>query len=284
MRALINLKIFIVLLLSLTLNRTALADFETAAGYWKLLGQQKQVPQLLNLRGTEEIAILEVVGDCGGQLCSWGATRAELLYDANGRVIRWQAFLENGDDFHEFDSFLVNGELVMDYTGELGDTGNIISATLIFGSITEAEVAALAGQDKGGAAEDPVVEKPEDDPVADAGNANNGGANTGPSLEEQIVTGGLILGGLLLLNELLDNDGNNNGGGNAQPADPNDTCGMAALKPYMNKRYTQIPATLLKPGDRVYSDRDNITMDLRPKRLNVVYRHGNKRVFKLGCY
>ena len=87
-----------------------------------------------------------------------------------------------------------------------------------------------------------------------------------------------------MLNELLDNDGKNNGGGNAQPADPNDTCGMAALKPYMNKRYTLIPANLLKPGDRVYSDRDNITMDLRPKRLNVVYRHGNKRVFKLGCY
>ena len=130
MRSLIHLKIFIVVFLTLISGRPAFADFETAAGYWKLLGQQKQVPQLLNLRGTEEIAILEVVGDCGGQLCRWGATRAELLYDANGRVIRWQAFLENGDDFHEFDSFLVNGELVMDYTGEIGDTGNFISATL----------------------------------------------------------------------------------------------------------------------------------------------------------
>jgi len=52
----------------------------------------------------------------------------------------------------------------------------------------------------------------------------------------------------------------------------------------MNKRYTLIPDDLLDPGDRVFSDRDIITMDLIPSRLNVAYRHGNKRVYKLGCY
>ena len=57
-----------------------------------------------------------------------------------------------------------------------------------------------------------------------------------------------------------------------------------AVAPYMNKRYTLIPDDLLDPGDRVFSDRDIITMDLIPSRLNVAYRHGNKRVYKLGCY
>ena len=107
MRMFTHLKIISLILFSLALARPALADFETAAGYWKLLGQQKQVPQLLNLRGTRDIAILEVVGDCGGALCSWGATRADLLFDADGNVVRWQASLQNGDDFHEFDAFVV---------------------------------------------------------------------------------------------------------------------------------------------------------------------------------
>ena len=106
MRALSFARALTFLFLSLIVARPALADFDPAAGYWKLLGQQSQVPQLLNLRGTRDIAILEVVGDCGGQLCSWGATRADLLFDANGNVSRWQAFLENGDDFHEFDAFM----------------------------------------------------------------------------------------------------------------------------------------------------------------------------------
>lgn len=289
MRALSFARALTFLFLSLIVARPALADFDPAAGYWKLLGQQSQVPQLLNLRGTRDIAILEVVGDCGGQLCSWGATRADLLFDANGNVSRWQAFLENGDDFHEFDAFMVNGELVMDYKGDFADALDPVSATLIFGSVTEAEIAALAGQNGGGGQDAGADAGGNADAGAGADAGNGGNTGSGPSLEEQIVTGGLILGGLLLLNELLDNN-KGGGGGNAQPdpapapADPNDLCGMAAVKPYMNKRYTDIPANLLKPGDRVYSNRDNVTMDLRPRRLNVVYRFANKKVYKIGCY
>ena len=149
MRLFIKLNTILAVILALTLARPAMADWEGAAGYWKLLGQQNQVPKLLNLRGTEDISILEVVGDCDAQLCSWGATRAELFYDAFGNVVRWQAFLENGEDFHEFDAFLVNGEIVMDYSAELGASGNYVSATLIFGSASEAEIAALAGSKSG---------------------------------------------------------------------------------------------------------------------------------------
>lgn len=280
MRLFIKLNTILAVILALTLARPAMAEWEDAAGYWKLLGQQNQVPKLLNLRGTEDISILEVVGDCDAQLCSWGATRAELFYDAFGNVVRWQAFLENGEDFHEFDAFLVNGEIVMDYSAELGASGNYVSATLIFGSASEAEIAALAGANQ--VEDSPPAELAPEDEVADS-SAESGAASggTGPSLEEQIVTGGLILGGLLLLNELLDN---NQPDETAAPVDPDDTCGMAAVAPFMNKRYTLIPDDLLDPGDRVFSDRDIITMDLIPSRLNVAYRHGNKRVYKLGCY
>ena len=289
MRPFIPLKTILAFILALTLAPPALAEWEDAAGYWKLLGQQNQVPKLLNVRGTEAITILEVVGDCEEVLCSWGATRAELFYDAFGNVVRWQAFLENGEDFHEFDAFLVNGEIVMDYSAELVASGNYVSATLIFGSASEAEIAALAEENQV-EDRDPVDLEPEEEIAdrgeeagADAGSGSGSGSATGsgPSLEEQIVTGGLILGGLLLLNELLDNGAEEE---SATPVDPDDTCGMAAIAPYMNKRYTLIPADLIKPGDRVYSDRDMITMDLNRGRLNVVYRHGNKRVFKLGCY
>ena len=293
MRMFTHLKIISLILFSLALARPALADFETAAGYWKLLGQQKQVPQLLNLRGTRDIAILEVVGDCGGALCSWGATRADLLFDADGNVVRWQASLQNGDDFHEFDAFVVNGEIVMDYMGDFSTAANLVTATLIFGSVTEAEIAAMAGGSSDGGGDEAVLEGDTDDAVADGGTGDaggtgdgSGGTGTGPSLEEQIVTGGLILGGLLLLNELLDNGGSEPPAPDPAPApaDPADLCGMEAVKPYMNKRYTDIPAALIKPGDRVHSNRDSVTMDLRPTRLNVVYRFANKKVFKLGCY
>ena len=295
MRSFFHLHLIIITLITCTFARPAMADFDAAAGYWQLLGQQKQVPQLLNLRGTRDIAILEVVGDCGGSLCSWGATRADLLFDADGNVVQWQAFLENGDDFHEFDAFLVNGELVMDYTGDFGDAVELVTAALVFRSVTEAEITALASQNGGAASGDDTIDDGgADNSVAEAGgSAGSQGGNqsndTGPSLEEQIVTGGLIIGGLLLLNELLDNNGNGNaaqpGAAPAPaPADPDDTCGMAALQPYMNKSYTDIPAHLIKPGDRVYSNLDNITMDLRPNRLNVVYRFATNRVFKLGCY
>ena len=80
-----------------------------------------------------------------------GATRADLLYDADGNVVRWQAFMEVNDDFHEFDAYLINGEVLIDYIGELASTDEMISATLIFARMSEAEVAALSG----GAAADP---------------------------------------------------------------------------------------------------------------------------------
>jgi hypothetical protein len=273
-------------LLSLFSARPALADFADAAGYWKLLGQQNQVPRLMNLRGTEDFPILEVVGDCEGALCSWGATRADLIFDGGGRVVRWQATLENGADFHEFDAFLVNGEIVMDYTGEIAALGGFINATLIFARASEEEIAAIAAENgvQPGPAdtEDPLpeVDPVEEDPVADAGDAGG----SGPSLEEQIVTGGLILGGLLLLDALLGDDGNGGNGGNAQPVDPNDTCGMTAVKPYIGRSYLLIPPALIGPGDRVVPESAPVTMDLIPSRLNVVYRDVSKKVFKVGCY
>jgi len=278
---------FIILLL---LARPAAAEFADAAGFWKLLGQQNSVPRYLNMRGTPEFPILEVVGDCGEGLCSWGATRADLLYDAGGDVVRWQAFMEVNEDFHEFDAYLINGEVLIDYIGELASTDEIISAPLILARMSEAEVVALSGgapvedgaaADPGGPAADSgdelaELEDPEGDPgVADPGAAGGGGA----SLEEQIVTGGLVLGGLLLLNALL-NDGDNK----APAADPDDTCGKTPVLAYMGKKYFVIPSDLIEPGDRVHPQSAMVTMDLIPSRLNIVYRDDNKRVVKIGCY
>lgn len=263
--------------------RPAAAEFADAAGFWKLLGQQNSVPRYINVRGTPEFPILEVVGDCGEGLCSWGATRADLLYDAGGDVVRWQAFMEVNDDFHEFDAYLINGELLIDYIGELASTDEMISATLIFARMSEAEVAALSGgaaTDPGGVVEDSgdelaELEDPEGDPgVADPGAAGGGGA----SLEEQIVTGGLVLGGLLLLNALLNDDGK------APAADPDDSCGKSPVLPYMGKKYFVIPSDFIEPGDRVHPQSAMVTMDLIPSRLNIVYRDDNKRVVKIGCY
>ena len=279
---------FVILLL---LARPAAAEFADAAGFWKLLGQQNSVPRYINVRGTPEFPILEVVGDCGEGLCSWGATRADLLYDADGDVVRWQAFMEVNEDFHEFDAYLINGEVLIDYIGELASTDEMISATLIFARMSEAEVVALSsGAPVGdGAAADPgrpaadsgdelaEAGDPEDDPVvADPGVADGGGG--GASLEEQIVTGGLVLGGLLLLNALLNDDGK------APAADPDDTCGKTPVLPYMGKKYFIIPSDLIEPGDRVHAQSAMVTMDLIPSRLNIVYRDDNKRVVKIGCY
>ncbi|MAW37256.1 MAG: hypothetical protein CMM68_09545 [Rhodospirillaceae bacterium] len=279
---------FVILLL---LARPAAAEFADAEGFWKLLGQQNSVPRYINMRGTPEFPILEVVGDCGEGLCSWGATRADLLYDADGDVVRWQAFMEVNEDFHEFDAYLINGEVLIDYIGELASTDEMISATLIFARMSEAEVVALssgapvgdgAAADPGGPAADSGDElaeagDPEDDPVvADPGAADGGGG--GASLEEQIVTGGLVLGGLLLLNALLNNDGN------APAADPDDSCGKTPVLPYMGKKYFVIPSDLIEPGDRVHPQSAMVTMDLIPSRLNIVYRDDNKRVVKIGCY
>ena len=58
MRMFTHLKIISLILFSLALARPALADFETAEGYWKLLGQEKQVLQLLNLRGTRVAVVV----------------------------------------------------------------------------------------------------------------------------------------------------------------------------------------------------------------------------------
>ena len=275
---------FIILLL---LARPAAAEFADAAGFWKLLGQQNSVPRYLNLRGTPEFPILEVVGNCGEGLCSWGATRADLLYDADGDVVRWQAFMEVNDDFHEFDAYLINGEVLIDYIGELASTDEMISATLIFARMSEAEVAALSGgaaADPGGVAADSGDElaelgDPEDDPVDDPGAADPGAAGGGgASLEEQIVTGGLVLGGLLLLNALLNDDDK------APAVDPDDTCGKTPVLAYMGKKYFVIPSDLIEPGDRVHPQSAMVTMDLIPSRLNIVYRDDNKRVVKIGCY
>ena len=276
---------FVILLL---LARPAAAEFADAAGFWKLLGQQNSVPRYLNLRGTPEFPILEVVGNCGEGLCSWGATRADLLYDADGDVVRWQAFMEVNDDFHEFDAYLINGEVLIDYIGELASTDEMISATLIFARMSEAEVAALSGgaaADPGGVAADSGDElaelgDPEDDPVDDPGAADPGAAGGGgASLEEQIVTGGLVLGGLLLLNALLNDDNNE-----APAADPDDTCGKTPVLAYMGKKYFVIPSDLIEPGDRVHPQSAMVTMDLIPSRLNIVYRDDNKRVVTIGCY
>ena len=286
MRAFIRIVLqfsFLIMLLA----RPAAAEFADAAGFWKLLGQQNSVPRYLNLRGTPEFPILEVVGNCGEGLCSWGATRADLLYDADGDVVRWQAFMEVNDDFHEFDAYLINGEVLIDYIGELASTDEMISATLIFARMSEAEVAALSGEaaaDPGGVAADSGDElaelgDPEDDPVDDPGVADPGAAGGGgTSLEEQIVTGGLVLGGLLLLNALLNDDDK------GPAADPDDTCGKTPVLAYMGKKYFVIPADLIEPGDRVHPQSAMVTMDLIPSRLNIVYRDDNKRVVKIGCY
>ena len=288
MRAFILSVFHFSLLILLLLARPAAAEFADAAGFWKLLGQQNSVPRYLNLRGTPEFPILEVVGNCEQGLCSWGATRADLLYDADGDVVRWQAFMEVNDDFHEFDAYLINGEVLIDYFGELASTDEVISATLIFARMSEAEVAALSGgaaADPGGVAADSGDElaelgDPEDDPVGDPGMADPGAAGGGgASLEEQIVTGGLVLGGLLLLNALLNDDDNK-----APAADPDDTCGKTPVLAYMGKKYFVIPSDLIEPSDRVHPQSAMVTMDLIPSRLNIVYRDDNKRVVKIGCY
>ena len=288
MRAFILSVFHFSLLILLLLARPAAAEFADAAGFWKLLGQQNSVPRYLNLRGTPEFPILEVVGNCEQGLCSWGATRADLLYDADGDVVRWQAFMEVNDDFHEFDAYLINGEVLIDYIGELASTDEVISATLIFARMSEAEVAALSGgaaADPGGVAADSGDElaelgDPETDPVGDPGMADPGAAGGGgASLEEQIVTGGLVLGGLLLLNALLNDDDNK-----APAADPDDTCGKTPVLAYMGKKYFVIPSDLIEPSDRVHPQSAMVTMDLIPSRLNIVYRDDNKRVVKIGCY
>ena len=282
MRAFLISVFYLCLTLLMLLAPPAAAEFANAAGFWKLLGQQNNAPRYLNLRGTAEFPILEVVGGCGEGLCSWGATRAELLYDADGQVVRWQAYLEVSDDFHEFDAYLINGEVLIDYLGEFDSIDEVVSSTLIFARMSEAEVAALAGAGAGAGdatgvpadSGDEVTvleEEPEADPGSGAG-SDGGGA----SLEEQIVTGGLVLGGLLLLNALM-ND-------NEPTVDPDDTCGKTAVLPYMGKKYFQIPAALIEPTDRVFPESAMVTMDLIPTRLNVVYRDDTKRVFKIGCY
>ena len=121
----------LIFLFGLFAVRPATAEFADAAGFWKLLGQQNSVPRYLNLRGTPEFPILEVVGNCEEGLCSWGATRADLLYDAEGNVVRWQAFMEVNDDFHEFDAYLINGEVLIEYIGELASTDEMISTDQI---------------------------------------------------------------------------------------------------------------------------------------------------------
>ena len=65
--------------------------------------------------------------------------------------------MEVNDDFHEkFDAYLINGEVLIDYIGELAPTDEMISATLIFARMSEAGRGAVGGAtaDPGGVVAD----------------------------------------------------------------------------------------------------------------------------------
>ena len=49
-----------------------------------------------------------------------------------------------------------------------------------------------------------------------------------------------------------------------------DTCGIAAVKPYLGKAAADIPATALPERFRILKPGDQVTMDYVPARLNVL--------------